>query len=151
AIVGARPGRAIRRPGPSSPAVHGLQQRQVGNARRRPQFLPRNGPRSVGVRRAARCPPAQAHRWRPDTQVLHPFATPNSIHDFEWIAPSYWNRANFIVCFYTGNLYYPIVYGKYLIELSGYGLCSCGIGLSVFPESPYRRLPMVDIDLNRAD
>ena len=59
---------------------------QVGDAARGPQLLPRSGRRSVGLRRAARRPAAQAGRRRRDAAVLdtprRPPATP-SIHNIE--------------------------------------------------------------------
>src|SRR5207245_8810326 len=68
AVAGAR--LAVRRAGAAVAAVHGLQQREMGNARRGPKFLPRRRARSVDLRRAACRPPAEADRRGPDPQVL---------------------------------------------------------------------------------
>ncbi len=62
--------RPLRRPGAPGAPVHGLQLGQVGNARGRPQLLPRCGVGPVDLRRAARRPVPQARRGRADAQVL---------------------------------------------------------------------------------
>ena len=75
-----RPRSTLRRPGASGAPVHGLQLRQVGNARGGPQLLPRCGDGSVNLRRTARGPVPQTRGGRADAQVL----IPSPIHNFGW-------------------------------------------------------------------
>ena len=47
-----------------------VQQCEVGNAARRPQHVPRNSRRCLGLRRASGRAPTEAHRWWSDPEVL---------------------------------------------------------------------------------
>ena len=110
---------ALRRAGAAVAAVHGFQLRQVGDARRRPEFLPRDGARSVRLRRTARRASAETDRGRSDAALL---AASIQIHNYVKPGFNFFSPVRFCAACVAKSLVFSICYVMLAI-VQGYEPC----------------------------